>query len=107
MCHIQSGFSVRALNTGNQMRVYVIDLPGISALPGFRAHSVGDWQSTLNPVTTVFTFLLELQDVIAVSCRIHVSLFLSMLKLRIVTNTFRDDSFRETKVCKIISDSIG
>ena len=27
----------RALNTGNQIWVYVIDLPGFCALPGFRA----------------------------------------------------------------------
>ena len=44
------GFSVlgfRALNTGNQIWVYVIDLPG------FRALFCGDGQSTLNPGTTV------------------------------------------------------
>ena len=43
----------RALNTGNQIWVYVIDLPGFSALPGFRAPFCGDGQSTLNPGTTV------------------------------------------------------
>ena len=43
----------RALITGNQIWVYVIDLPGFSALPGFRAPFCGDGQSTLNPGTTV------------------------------------------------------
>ena len=43
----------RALNTSNQTWVYVIDLPGFSALPGFRAPFCGDGQSTLNPRTTV------------------------------------------------------
>ena len=43
----------RALNTGNQIWVYAIDLPGFSALPGYRAPFCGDGQSTLNPGTTV------------------------------------------------------
>ena len=36
----------RALSTGNQIWFYVIDLPGFSALPGFRAPFCGDGQST-------------------------------------------------------------
>ena len=45
----------RALDTGNQIWVYVTDLPGFSALPGFRAPFCGDGQSTLNPGTTYCT----------------------------------------------------
>ena len=51
------GFSVlgfRALCTGNQIWIYVINLPGFSALPGFKAPFHGDGQSALNPGTTVF-----------------------------------------------------
>ena len=43
----------RALCTGNQIWIYVIDLPGFSALPGFKAPFHGDGQSALNPGTTV------------------------------------------------------
>ena len=35
-----------------------MDLPGFSALPGFKAPFYGDGQSALNPGTTVFTHLL-------------------------------------------------
>ena len=45
----------RALCTGNQIWIYVINLPGFSALPGFKAPFHGDGQSALNPGTTVFT----------------------------------------------------
>ena len=57
-----SGFSVlgfralpwfKALNAGNQIWFYTIELPGFSALPGFKAPFEGDGQSTLNPGTTV------------------------------------------------------
>ena len=48
----------RALNTGNQIWVYAIDLPGFCALPGFRAPFCGDGQSTLNPGTTVSLFYI-------------------------------------------------
>ena len=41
----------RVLCTGNQILIYVINLPGFSALPGFKAH--GNGQSALNPGTTV------------------------------------------------------
>ena len=44
---------VRALCTGNQIWIYVIKLPGFSALPGFKAPFHGDGQSALNPGTTV------------------------------------------------------
>ena len=50
------GFSVlgfRALNAGNQIWFYTIDLPGFSALPGFKAPFYGDGLSALNPGTTV------------------------------------------------------
>ena len=50
------GFSVlgfRVLCTGNQIWIYVINLPGFSALPGFKAPFHGDGQSALNPRTTV------------------------------------------------------
>ena len=59
-----SGFSVlgfralpgfRALCTGNQIWIYVINLPGFSALPGFKAPFYGDGQSALNPGNTVLT----------------------------------------------------
>ena len=53
------GFSVlgfRALCTGNQSWIYVIILPGFSALPGFKAPFHGDGQSALNPGTTVLIF---------------------------------------------------
>ena len=61
------GFSVlgfRALPwfraiTGNQICVYLIDLPGFSALPGFRAPFCGNGQSTLNPGTTVYPMQLQ------------------------------------------------
>ena len=43
----------RALCTGNQIWIYVINLPGFSALPGFKAPFHGDGQSGLNPGTTV------------------------------------------------------
>ena len=43
----------RALCTGNQIWIYVINLPGFSALPGFKAPFHGDGQSALNPGTTV------------------------------------------------------
>ena len=46
----------RALCTGNQIWVYVIDLPGFSALPGFKAPFHGDGQSALNPGTTCTMF---------------------------------------------------
>ena len=58
-----SGFSVpglraplpkfRAPSNGNQIWFYDIDLPGFSALPGFKAPFYGDGQSALNPGTTV------------------------------------------------------
>ena len=54
------GFSVlgfRALNASNQIWFYNIDLPGFSALSGFRASFYDDGQSALNPGTTV-PFLL-------------------------------------------------
>ena len=44
----------RALCTGNQIWIYVINLPGFSALPGFKAPFHGDGQSALNPGTIVF-----------------------------------------------------
>ena len=47
---------VRALCTGNQIWIYVIKLPGFSALPGFKAPFHGDGQSALNPGTTVYFF---------------------------------------------------
>ena len=37
----------------DQIWIYVINLPGFSALPGFKAHFYGDGQSALNPGTTV------------------------------------------------------
>ena len=43
----------RALCNGNQIWIYVINLPGFSALPGFKAPFHGDGQSALNPGTTV------------------------------------------------------
>ena len=43
----------RALCTGNQIWIYVINLPGFSALPGFKAPFHGDGQNALNPGTTV------------------------------------------------------
>ena len=43
----------RALNAGNQIWFYTIDLPGFSALPGFKVPFYGDGQSALNPGTTV------------------------------------------------------
>ena len=43
----------RAPCTGNQIWIYVINLPGFSALPGFKAPIHGDGQSALNPGTTV------------------------------------------------------
>ena len=60
---IVPGFSVlgfralpefRALCTGNQIWIYVIILPGFSALPGFKAPFHCDGQSELNPGTTVY-----------------------------------------------------
>ena len=50
------GFRVlgfRALCTRNQIWIYVINLPGFSALPEFKAPFHGDGQSALNPGTTV------------------------------------------------------
>ena len=44
----------RALCTENQIWIYVINLPGFSALPGFKAPFHGDGQSALNPGTTVY-----------------------------------------------------
>ena len=44
-----------ALCTRNQIWIYVINLPGFSALPGFKAPFHGNRQSVLNPGTTVFT----------------------------------------------------
>ena len=44
----------RALCNGNQIWIYVINLPGFSALPGFKALFHGDGQSVLNPGTTVY-----------------------------------------------------
>ena len=49
----------RALCTGNQIWIYVINLPGFSALPGFKAPFHGDGQSALNPGTTVSVFRLS------------------------------------------------
>ena len=43
----------RALCTGNQIWIYVINLPGFCALPVFKAPFHGDGQSALNPGTTV------------------------------------------------------
>ena len=43
----------RALCTGNQIWIYVINLPGFSALPGFKAPFHGDEQSALQPGTTL------------------------------------------------------
>ena len=43
----------RALCTGNQIWIYVINSPGFSALPGFKAPFHGNRQSALNPGTTV------------------------------------------------------
>ena len=48
----------RALCTGNQIWIYVINLPGFSALPGFKAPFHGDGQSALNPGTTVSVCLI-------------------------------------------------
>ena len=53
------GFSVlrfRALCTGNQICIYIMNSPGFSALPGFKAPFYGDGQSVLNPGTTVIDF---------------------------------------------------
>ena len=50
------GFSVlgfRALCTGSQIWIYAINVPGFSALTGFKAPFHGDGQSALNPGTTV------------------------------------------------------
>ena len=47
----------RALNAGNQIWFYTIDLPEFSALPGFKAPFYGDGQSALNPGTTVSPLL--------------------------------------------------
>ena len=52
----------RALCTGNQIWIYVINLPGFSALPGFKAPFHGDEQSALNPGTTVLVGFLEEPD---------------------------------------------
>ena len=46
----------RALCTRTQIWIYVINLPGFSAFPGFNAPFHGDGQSALNPGTTVFPF---------------------------------------------------
>ena len=43
----------RALNVGNQIWFYIMDLPGFSALPGYKAPFHGNGQSALNPGTTV------------------------------------------------------
>ena len=45
----------RVLCTRNQIWIYVIDLPGFSALPGFKAPFYGDGQCALNPGTTVLS----------------------------------------------------
>ena len=67
-CTVVPGFSVlgfrelpwfRALNASNQIWFYDIDLPGFSALPGFRAPFYGDGQSALNPGTTVPTYVVQ------------------------------------------------
>ena len=58
-CRALHGF--RALCTGNQIWVYVINLPGFSALPGFKAPFYGDGQSALNPGTTVLSGRASLQ----------------------------------------------
>lgn len=59
---IVPGFSVlgfRALNASNQIWFYFIDLPGLSALPGFKVPFHGNGQRALNPGTTVSTFIFE------------------------------------------------
>ena len=55
----------RALCTGNQIWIYVINLPGFSALPGFKAPFHGDGQSALNPGTTVFIWKTQAQNSIS------------------------------------------
>ena len=55
-CTVVPGFIVlgfRALSAGNQNWFYGLDLPGFSALPGFKAPFYGDGKSALNPGTTV------------------------------------------------------
>ena len=58
------GFSVlgfRALSTGNQILFYSMNLPGFSALPGFKAPFYGEGQSALNPGSTVLPRCLQSQ----------------------------------------------
>ena len=55
----------RALCTGNQIWIYVINLPGFSALPEFKAPFHGDGQSALNPGTTVLFSFWELRILFA------------------------------------------
>ena len=49
---------MKALNASDEIWFYFIDLPGFSALPGYRAPFCGDGQSALNPGTTVFCIFL-------------------------------------------------
>ena len=49
----------RALCIWNQIWIYVINLPGFSAFPGFKAPFHGDGQSALNPGTTVLRILFR------------------------------------------------
>ena len=63
------GFSVlgfRTLCIGNQIWICVMNLPGFSALPGFKAPFHGDRQSALNPGTTVLCTVLLIPLDIAV-----------------------------------------
>ena len=54
-----SGLGCRALSTVIQIWFYEIDLPGFSALPGFKVPFQGDGQSALNPGSQHFSpFLL-------------------------------------------------
>ena len=46
----------RALCTRNQIWIHFINLPGFSALRGYKAPFHGDGQSLLNPGTTVFGY---------------------------------------------------
>ena len=49
----------RALCTGNQIWIYAINLPGFSALTGFKAPFHSDGQSALNPGSTVLFLKLR------------------------------------------------
>ena len=53
----------RALCTGNQIWIYVKNLPEFSALPGFKAPFHGDGQNALNPGTTVPDGALDLHEI--------------------------------------------